>query len=252
MGKPVIAVVMAGRPLTIENLEDKVDAILYAWHPGTMAGPACVDLLFGIESPSGKLPVTFPRNVGQIPIYYAHKNTGRPSSRDSFTHIDDIEVGAPQTSLGNTSHYLDAGISPLYPFGYGLTYAEFRYCNILTSQAVVDISDSIEISADLTNTGDVTAVEIVQLYVRDLVANVTRPVRELKGFQRILLQPGETTRVLFTLNSCDLSFYDRKMKLCVEPGRFQVWIGGSSEADLMAKFELVARNREVSDHLEVL
>jgi beta-glucosidase len=242
LGKPVVAVVMAGRPLTIENLSHKVDAILYAWHPGTMAGPACVDILFGIESPSGKLPVTFPRSVGQIPIYYAHKNTGRPASHETVTHIDEIEVGAPQTSIGNTSFYLDDGSEPLYPFGYGLSYSEFRYENIHQSHSAFEIGESIEVSVDLTNLGSCTAEEIVQLYVRDLVANVTRPVRELKGFQKIQLHAGETKRVSFNLSSQELEFYGRDMKPQVEAGHFHVWVGGDSNADLWAEFELLEKS----------
>ncbi|MGI9287897.1 MAG: glycoside hydrolase family 3 N-terminal domain-containing protein, partial [Pseudomonadales bacterium] len=180
-GKTIVLVVLAGRPLTLHTVLDKVAAVLYAWHPGTMGGPAIADLLFGVESPSGKLPVSFPRVVGQIPIYYARKNTGRPATHDAITHIDEIDGKAAQTSLGMSAFHLDAGFTPLFPFGYGLSYTQFEYRDIATSAERIALGDSIEISATLQNTGDYTAEEIVQLYVRDLVGNVTRPVKELKG-----------------------------------------------------------------------
>ncbi len=238
-GKPVVLVVMAGRPLTIENITDKVSAILYAWHPGSMAGPAIADLLFGIESPSGKLPVSFPRVVGQIPIYYAQKNTGKPPTPESVVHLDDIEPRATQTSLGMTAFHLDAGYTPLYPFGYGLSYSEFKYENIKATPNAFKIGESLEIGATLTNVGKVEAEEVAQLYIRDLVGNVTRPVRELKGFQKIRLKPGESQTLTFKLHSDDLAFYNRKMQLSAEPGNFYAWIGGSSEADLKTEFEIV-------------
>jgi beta-glucosidase len=239
-GTPVVLVIMAGRPLTLQNVADKVSALLYAWHPGTMGGPAIADLLFGIESPSGKLPVTFPRLVGQIPIYYSRKNTGRPASHDSITHIDDIDGKAAQTSLGMSAFHLDAGFTPLFPFGYGLSYARFEYRDIETSATHIALGDNIDITATLHNTGDCTAEEIVQLYVRDLVGDVTRPVKELKGFRRIRLKPGESKRVSFNLHTDELAFYNRKMSLVTEPGLFHAWIGGSSETELGTEFEIVA------------
>ena len=241
-GKPVVAVIMAGRPLTLTNMVDEVDAILYAWHPGTMGGPAIADLLFGNESPSGKLPVTFPRMVGQIPIYYNHKNTGKPPTPETTIHIDDIEVHAPQTSLGMTSFHLDAGYTPLFSFGYGLSYAEFDYQNISLSNNEIGLGDSVTVSAELTNRGDVAADEVVQLYVRDLVGNVTRPVKELKGFERVRLEPGDTVTVSFDLHTDDLAFYGRNMQLMTEPGKFHVWIGGSSETALRTEFRIVDDN----------
>jgi beta-glucosidase len=245
-GRPVILVVMAGRPITLANVADNVAAILYAWHPGTMGGPAIADLLFGNESPSGKLPVTFPRLVGQIPIYYARKNTGRPPSLESITHIDAIDGRAAQTSLGMSAFHLDAGFTPQYPFGYGLSYTRFEYQDIATSTPRIEPGGSIEISATLRNTGECEAEEVAQLYVRDLVGNVTRPVRELKGFRRIRLAPGESRRVGFTLHSDDLAFYDQTMKLVTEPGRFHAWIGGDSNADLWTEFEVVAAPQQVA------
>ena len=239
-GKPVVAVILAGRPLTLTNVVDEVDAILYAWHPGTMGGAAIADLLFGIESPTGKLPVTFPRMVGQIPIYYNQKNTGKPPKADEIVYIDDIDVQAAQTSLGMSAFHLDAGFTPLFPFGHGLSYAEFAYENIRTSEAEIGIGDTLTVSADLANRGGVAAVEVVQLYVRDLVGNVTRPVRELKGFKRVRVEPGQTVTVDFELHTDDLAFFGRDNRLMVEPGEFQVWIGGSSDTELRDEFRIVA------------
>ncbi|MCP4299521.1 MAG: glycosyl hydrolase, partial [Gammaproteobacteria bacterium] len=234
-GKPVVAVIQAGRPLTLTNIVDDVDAILFAWHPGTMGGPAIADLLFGIESPSGKLPATFPRMVGQIPIYYSQKNTGKPPSPDTIVHIDDIDAHAPQLSFGMTAFHLDAGYTPLYPFGFGLSYTEFDYQDIRTSAREIGLGDTVTVSAELTNSGNVAAEEVVQLYVRDLVGNVTRPVKELKGFKRVRLEPGQTITVDFILHTDDLAFYGRNMRLVTEPGEFHVWIGGSSETELQTE-----------------
>jgi beta-glucosidase len=238
-GTPVVAVIMAGRPLTLLNIIDDVDAILYAWHPGTMGGPAIADLLFGVESPSGKLPVSFPRLVGQVPIYYAHKNTGKPPTPDTVVDIDDIDTRAPQTSFGMTAYYLDAGYKPLFEFGYGLSYTEFAYENIRVTKDAIGLGDTVTVSAKLTNTGKMQGVEIAQLYIRDLVGNVTRPVRELKGFKRVHLDPGQSVTVDFQLHTDDLAFYGRNMQLMTEPGKFHAWIGGSSETDLRTEFRIV-------------
>jgi beta-glucosidase len=239
-GKPIILVVMAGRPLTLHKVLDKVDAVLYAWHPGSMGGPAIADLLFGIESPSGKLPVSFPRVVGQIPIYYSRKNTGRPPSHDSITHIEEIDGRAPQTSLGMSAFHLDAGFTPLFPFGYGLSYSRFEYRDIRVSKPSIKLGETVEISATVTNIGKLTAEEVVQLYVRDLVGDVTRPVRELKGFRRIRLAAGESLSVSFALHTDSLAFYNRKMARVTEPGKFHLWIGGDSTAELWNEFEIAA------------
>jgi beta-glucosidase len=238
VGKPVIAVIMAGRPLTLTNVVDHVDAILYAWHPGTMGGPAIADLLFGIESPSGKLPITFPRMVGQVPIYYNHKNTGRPATPESTVLIDDIPVRAFQTSFGNTAYHLDAGSDPLWAFGHGLSYTDFEYTNLRISTDVLRPEESLMVAVDLRNAGDRTATEVVQLYVRDLVGSVTRPVKELKGFRRVRLQPGECMTVAFEIRCDDLAFYGRDNTRVVEPGQFHAWIGGSSETNLRTAFRL--------------
>ena len=238
-GKPVAAFILAGRPLTVQNVLGHVDALVYAWHPGTMGGPAIADVLFGVESPSGKLPVTFPRLVGQIPIYYAHKNTGKPATPETYVHIDDLPVRGAQAAFGMTSHHLDAGYTPLFPFGFGLSYTRFTYSDLDLSGSTVGMRDSLTIRAVVSNTGDVEADEVVQLYVRDLVGDVTRPVKELKGFQRIRLQPGESRTISFTLTPPDLAFYGQDMELMTEPGEFHVWVGGSSDAGLQASFTLV-------------
>ncbi|MFK7828849.1 MAG: beta-glucosidase BglX [Congregibacter sp.] len=238
-GKPVILVIMAGRPLTLEEALPYADAVLYAWHPGTMGGPAIADLLFGLSSPSGKLPVSFPRVVGQVPIYYAHKNTGRPATDDTCVHMEEVPARAPQTSLGMTSFHLDAGYKPLFPFGYGLSYGRFQYVKITTSHRAVRLGDTIDVSADVANTGTHLAEEVVQLYLRDLVGSVTRPVREMKAFRRVQLKPGERRRITFTLTTDDLAFYGRDMQHRAEPGWFHVWIGGSSDAPLWAEFEVI-------------
>ena len=238
IGKPIVLVVMAGRPLTLTNVIDKVDAILYAWHPGTMGGPAIADLLFGIESPSGKLPVTFPRAVGQIPIFYSHKNTGRPATDHTVVDMNDVPARAAQTSLGMTSFHLDAGYKPLFPFGFGLSYGNFKYVKITTSHSRIALGETIDIFADVINTGEREAEEVVQLYVRDLVGSVTRPIKELKGFRRICLKPGKRERVSFTLHTDELAFYNQEMELVTEPGKFHVWIGGDSDAELWADFEI--------------
>jgi len=238
-GKPIVMVVMTGRPNTLGNILDDVDAILYSFHPGTMGGPALVDLIFGEDSPSGKLTVTFPKVVGQIPIYYNHKNTGRPPRAESWVHIDSIGIGAWQTSLGNESHYLDAGFTPQFPFGYGLTYTTFEYSDLKLSAEKIKMGKSLTVSATITNTGSVQATEIVQFYIRDLAASITRPVRELKGFQRVALEPGESKNVEFQLTKDDLAFPGQDMKWITEPGKFHVWIAPSSDSGLMGKFSIV-------------
>lgn len=238
-GKPVIAVILAGRPLTLSNIVDEVDALLYAWHPGTMGGPAIADLVFGRETPSGKLPVTFPRVVGQIPIYYSQKNGGKPPTPDNVVHIDDIDTFAPQTSLGMSAFHLDTCFTPLFPFGHGLSYTQFVYHDIRVSSVEIPLGGTITISAELSNHGDMEAVEVVQLYTRDLVGSITRPVKELKGYRRVRLRPGETATVSFELHTDELSFSGRDGKRIVEPGLFHVWIGGSSDTHLRSEFRII-------------
>ncbi len=238
-GKPLVAVIMAGRPLTLTDIVDEVDALLFAWHPGTMGGPALADVLFGQESPSGKLPATFPRMVGQVPIYYSQKNTGKPPTPEQVVHIDAIDPCAPQTSLGMTAFHLDAGYRPLFPFGFGLSYADFHYSDIRADADEIRPGETLEVSVQLSNHGSIAAEEVVQLYVRDLVGSVTRPVRELKGFRRVRVEPGESVRVKFDLHTDQLAFFGRGLRRATEPGEFHAWIGGSSDADLGIRFRLL-------------
>ncbi len=235
-GKPIVMIVMAGRPLILTDLLPQVSAVLYAWHPGTMAGPAITNLLTGKVNPSGKLPVTFPRAVGQIPVYHAHKNTGRPANADNWVHIDDIPVKAWQTSLGNTSHYLDVGFTPLFPFGFGLSYTDFTYGDLQLDQTKMQKNGRIIASVKVTNTGEVIGREIVQLYIRDKFGSVTRPVRELKGFEEFTLKPGESTTVLFEITEEKLAFFNADMKLSAEAGEFTLWIGGHAATSSSVDF----------------
>jgi beta-glucosidase len=234
-GKPVILVIMAGRPLAIGNEIDETSAVLYAWHGGTMAGPAIADLLFGKESPSGKLPVTFVKGSGQIPFYYYRKNTGRPGTQQSWTPIDSIPVENPQSSLGYKSFQLDYGFTPLFPFGYGLSYTTFAYSDLSLSALSMKTNGSIVIKAKVENTGNMDADEIVQLYIRDRVGSITRPIRELKGFKRVHIKKGESADVEFTLKGEDLAFFNGKIT-ATEPGKFDVWIGTNSNEGLHGEF----------------
>lgn len=238
LGKPLVLVVMTSRPLAIGDIIDQADAVIYAWHPGTMAGPALANIVSGAVVPSAKLPVTFPKTAGQIPVYYNHKMTGRPPSAESFIPMEEIPARSFQTSLGNTSHYMDIGFEPLFPFGYGLSYSSFEYKNIQLSVTEISKSDSLEISFTLRNTGDYAATEIAQLYVRDLVASITRPVKELKGFQRITLNPGESREIIFMLKANDLGFYDKDGNYQTEAGKFLVGVGGNSAINLSLQFLL--------------
>lgn len=235
-GKPIVMVVMAGRPLTIGKQVDEVNAVLYAFHGGTMAGPALADLIFGAAVPSGKLPVTLPKMVGQVPIYYAHKMSGRPAK--NITLIDDIPVGALQTSIGFTSYHLDAGDKPLFPFGYGLSYSTFKYSGTRISKNEITENDSLSVECDITNTGKYDAAEVAQLYIRDLVGTLARPVRELKGFEKINLKVGETKTVKFMLKPDQLSYWNADLVKRAEPGDFQVWISPDSQSGNSASFKL--------------
>lgn len=237
-GKPIVLVIMAGRPLILENVLGDIDALLYAWHPGTMAGPALANVLTGAVAPSGKLPVTFPRAVGQIPIFYSHRNTGRPFNPDSWVPMDEIPIGARQTSLGNESHYLDESVEPRFHFGEGLSYTTFRYTDARFSSAEVAVGETVEVSVALTNTGDVAGTEVAQLYLRDLAASITRPVRELKGFQKITLAPGETRTLTFVLGPEALAFPGPDGYARLEAGTFEVFVGGDSRAPSVGTFEL--------------
>jgi beta-glucosidase len=234
-GTPVVTIVMAGRPLTIGQDAEQSKAVLFNFHPGTMGGPAIADLLFGKAVPGGKLPVTFPKTAGQIPLYYAHNNTGRPYQGGEIL-LNDIPPEAGQTSLGNTSFHLDAGVEPLYPFGYGLSYTTFEYSNLRLSDTQMTTSDVLTVSADIANTGSYDATEIAQLYIQDCFGSVTRPVKELKRFDRISLKAGEKKNITFTLPIAGLAFYTIDMKKRVEPGDFNLWIGPNSRDGLKASF----------------
>ena len=225
-GKPVVATVMAGRPLTVERDLPNCDALLYSFHPGTMGGPALANLLTGDVTPSGKTPITFLRTVGQAPLYYSHNMTGRPYKGETL--LEDIEMEAGQTSLGNTSYYLDYGAYPLFPFGYGLSYTQFAYNDIALDKAVYGEGDRIKVSLTLSNTGKYDGTEVVQVYVRDLVGSITRPVKELKAFERVSLKAGESRSLNLEVPVSDLAFYGLDGVKKVEPGRFQLWVAGDS------------------------
>jgi beta-glucosidase len=221
-GKPIIVVLMNGRPLSINWLNENVHAILEAWFPGISAGNSIAKVLFGDYNPSGKLPVTFPRTVGQVPIYYNHKNTGRPG--DVSDHY--------------TSKYLDLPLTPLYPFGYGLSYSTFSLNNFSLSNKKISAEDSIIVSITIKNTGNYDGEEVVQLYIQDLVGSVTRPVKELKGFKKVMLKRGEERTVQFTIHEKDLRFSAADMKLKSEPGKFKAYVGNNSVDVLESEFEL--------------
>lgn len=236
-GKPLVTVVMAGRPLTIAKEVEESDAVLYAFHPGTMGGPALADILFGKVNPSGKTPVTFPKMVGQLPMYYAHNNTGRPALEKEML-LDEIPMEAGQTSVGCRSFFLDAGSTPLFPFGYGLSYTTFSYDNLKIVSSKLTVSDTLKVSVELKNTGRYEGTEVVQLYVQDKVGSVTRPVKELKRFQRVNLQPGESKQVMFALPVSELAFWNIDMKKVVEPGDFKLWVASDSQGGLTTEFNV--------------
>jgi beta-glucosidase len=220
--KKTAVILMNGRPLTIENLDKTAPAILETWFAGTETGNAIADVVFGDYNPAGKLVMTFPRNVGQIPIYYNHKNTGRPL--------------IPTEKY--TTKYLDVPNTPLYPFGYGLSYTTFKYSNLKIDKQHISENETVNVSIDVTNTGDYAGEEVVQMYIRDLVGSVTRPVRELKGFEKIKLNIGETKTVKFSLGKEELSFYRLDMTYGTESGKFDVYIGESSDTKNKVSFTL--------------
>lgn len=232
-GKPIVTIVMAGRPLTIEKEINLSDAVLYAWHPGTMGGPAIADVLFGKSYPSGKLPVTFPRYVGQIPLYYNHERIGRPANKKEVL-LNDIPLEAKQSSLGNTSYYLDAGFDALFDFGYGLSYTTFEYSNLTLSKENLSKNEVLKVSVILKNTGKREGCEVVQLYTSDIAASIAPLVKELKDFKRVTLKPGEQQVVTFSLPIQRLAFWNYDMEKVVESGKFDVMVGGNS-VDLLKK-----------------
>lgn len=221
-GKPIVLVLMNGRPLTLSWEDREIEAILETWFPGTNGGPAIVDLLFGDANPSGRLTMSFPRNVGQIPVYYNHKNTGRPKD--------------PNQKY--TSKYLDVANDPLYPFGYGLSYTTFTYGDVTLNKKEISGNEALEVRCTVTNSGSYDGEETVQLYIRDMVGSITRPVRELKGFQKIYLKKGESRQVVFRLTGEDLKFYNSQLKWVNEPGEFRVFVGPNSRDGKEAAFTL--------------
>ncbi|MCU1266931.1 MAG: glycoside hydrolase family 3 domain protein [Acidobacteria bacterium] len=225
-GKPTIVVLINGRPLTISWVVDNVPAILEAWMAGTESGNAIADVLFGDVDPGGKLPVTFPRVVGQVPIYYNHMNTGRP----------------PEANNRYNSKYLDVPWTPLFPFGYGLSYTQFKITNLQLSAQSIRANGKLTASVDVENTGKRSGDEVVQLYIRDVSASMTRPVKELKGFQRITLKPGEKRRVEVAIGTEQLGFWNAEMRFVVELGEFKVMVGASSEDLIETKFEVTGSN----------
>lgn len=223
-GKPVVLVLFAGRPMTLVWEQENVPAILNVWFGGTEAAQAIGDVLFGDVNPSGKLVSTFPRNVAQIPLYYNHLMTGRPASDKGFEKF--------------RSNYMDEKNAPLYPFGFGLSYTTFEYSDITLSAAEMDAAGSITATVTVKNTGTRQGAEVVQLYIRDVVGSISRPVKELKGFEKITLKPGESKKVTFTITNDLLKFYNTELKHASEPGAFQVMVGGSSDAVKTATFNL--------------
>lgn len=226
-GKPVVLVLVTARPLELCEESGIADAVLVAWQPGTMAGEALADVLSGDVNPSGKLTMTFPRDVGQIPIFYSQKNTGRP-------------VGAltSQSSEKYTSRYLFTPNEPLYPFGYGLSYTTFEYSDLKVENPRAKIGENVTVSVTLRNSGDRDGSEVAQLYIRDLVGSVTRPVRELKGFEKVFLKAGESRRLTFVLTPRELSFWRADMTFGQEAGDYRVWAGGDSDAELSGTFTI--------------
>ncbi|MBP8114067.1 MAG: beta-glucosidase BglX [Chitinophagaceae bacterium] len=224
-GKPLVLVIMSGRPLDLNWEMENADAVLFVYHGGQEVGNAIADVLFGDVNPSGKLTNSFPRNVGQIPIYYNHLNTGRPQPTDKFEKFK--------------SNYLDVENSPLLPFGYGLSYSSFSYSDIKLSAASLNTTGKIKATITVTNTGDYDGEEIIQLYTRDMVGSIARPVKELKGFQKIMFKKGESKEVSFTIGVEDLKFYNSDLKFVAEPGDFKLFIGGNSKDVKETTFKLV-------------
>ena len=233
-GKPVVSVIMAGRPLTIADDLNNSDAMIYMFHPGTMGGPALVNLLSGNVTPSGKLPVTFPKSVGQVPIYYGQNMTGRPASGHEVL-LDDIPAEAGQTSLGCTSYMLDAGFGPLFEFGFGLSYTSFEFSDFnINRTSFYGENDEIKVTFLIKNSGNYDGAEIPQLYVRDLSASITRPIKELKAFTRVFLKKGESKKVELSMPLSSLKFFGLDDKEVLEKGKFTLWIANSSNVDKAA------------------
>jgi beta-glucosidase len=223
-GKPMILVLESGRPLDIRWAKEHVPSIVQAWYLGTEAGNAIADMLFGDSAPSARLPITWPQMVGQVPLYYNHKNTGRPSTPDRW----------------HTGYQYDSN-DPLYPFGYGLTYATFQYDNLKVLTSSISRQGTLRVSANIHNSGSRPGTEVVQLYVRNRVAPTSRPIRELKGISRVSLAPGESKTVEFSVQANDLGSYDRNMSWIVPAGTYDVWVAPNSTEGVAATFEVTAK-----------
>ena len=237
-GKPIVLVIMAGRPITITNSIDKTAAVLMAWHPGTMGGEALYEIINGIKAPEGRLPVSWPKTAGQLPFFYNHKNTGRPADSTNYVPMDEIPVEAWQSSLGNKSHYLDVGFTPHFPFGYGLSYTTFKYSDISLSKETINFNEDLEVKVSITNTGKLAGKEIAQLYIQDVVGSITRPVKELKRYEHIFLKSGETKEITFKISSKDLEFVNHKLIKAAEEGNFNLWVGPNAAEGLKRSFSL--------------
>ena len=241
LGKPIALIILAGRPISLEGILDKADAVMMAWHPGTMAGPALVDVLYGERSPSGHLPLTWPKAAGQIPVYYDHTSPTRPATDDNYTLIDDIDPAAENPfSAGFSSNYLDYGHRPEFPFGHGLSYTTFDYGRLRLNKRAYRADEVIKASVRVKNTGKSAGTDVVQLYIRDPVATLTRPVAQLKGFKRVELRPGRSRTVRFELPVKELGFYKPGGQYVVEPGDFVLWVGqDSADTGLSKPFKVV-------------
>jgi len=236
LGKPIVTIIMAGRPLDLSGIDTLSNAILYAWHPGTMGGPAISEILLGKSNPSGRLPMTFPRSVGQIPMYYNHRNTGRPAQ---LSDHDFVPTGTPLDPKDLSSSYIDISMKPMYPFGYGLSYSSFTYSKVELSSQNISIQGELTIKCTITNTGKVAGYETPQLYIHDKYASLTRPVKELKAFKKIAINVGESKTVEFKISTKDLGFYNNENVFVIEPGAFDVWIGPNAVEGNMASFKIL-------------
>ncbi|WP_431801827.1 glycoside hydrolase family 3 N-terminal domain-containing protein [Halobacillus andaensis] len=226
LNKPIVTVLFNGRPLDLHGIIEESNAVLEAWYPGTEGGQAVADLLYGTTNPSGKLAMSFPDSVGQVPVYYNHYNTGRPKD-------------APDAQVRFVSQYLDSPNSPLFPFGYGLSYTSFEYSGITISSEELKVGESLSVSTTVKNTGDTTGEEVVQLYVRDVCGDVVRPMKELKRFEKVCLQPGEEKNINFMLNEEDLRYYHSNLEYSSDAGKFEVFVGPNSKQTTNASFELI-------------
>ena len=226
--KPIVSLLFAGRPMVIPELHEASNALLMAWHGGTKTAQAVCNILLGKTNPSGRLTMSFPRHIGQIPVYYAHKSTGRPVEASGVIQFNEV----------HRSNYIDLSTYPLYPFGYGLSYTQFVYSNLQVTPETIPMNGSVEISVTVGNQGQMTGTETVQIYIQDCFASITRPVKELKQWKKITLQPGQNQTITFTLTTAELSFLDINLNPTVEPGDFKVWVGSNAAEGLQGKFTI--------------